>query len=129
MSPIYIDTHMGFLRFGENHFWLTNQYGLVISDILFVNNCVFIRAWLKDELNNKYDVHNVNNVFALNDVGNLLWQKGRRAIDFMGKSVDVPASNMNYEDDCIKLYYQSHHEVWLDPQTGEVVKEDYVVKR
>ena len=63
--------------------------------------------------------------------GTLLWQKGKRSevLKAFDKTIVHPCMYIEIDQNMLKLYYQSDHEVWLDPKTGEKIKEEFVFKK
>lgn len=108
-----------------------NEFDLNISQLIFHNEMLIIRGY-PDEVSLTdagFRSHNVNNIIALNQNGELLWQVGSIKQNVNNQSIDLPASHIEISDNCLKAYYQSDHEVWYNLLTGEVVKIDHVYKK
>lgn len=66
-----------------------------------------------------------NNIYCFDFEGNLLWQTGRVEFTTYGGDTYIhPASDMYIDGNLLKLCYQMGLYRWLDPETGQVVKEE-----
>lgn len=108
-------------------------YKLVFGQVLIKDKILYILArpsTTDDSRSPDYVPYDKNNVFAFDTDGNLLWRAGKYIQTLgNGREVELPASSLAIDNEMIKLYYQSDHEVWLDPKTGEKLKEEFVFKK
>lgn len=119
----------GYLKFDDKEVPLGSNYDLKLNQILIVDDFVFVLG-LPYEIESNEDVKFKDNVFAFNKSGDLLWNSG--LFDFIlseNSRVTMPATYMALDNNYLKLYYQSDHEVWLDRLTGEKIKEEFVFKK
>ena len=124
--------YRGILSFSNKKLDFYGTYKMVIHDVFITNNSVTILGLPKitDSRSPDYIPYDKNNVFAFDTDGNLLWRAGKYIQTLgNGREVELPASSLAVDNEMIKLYYQSDHEVWLDPKTGEKLKEEFVFKK
>ena len=109
------------------------SYKLIFRQVLIKDNILYILArpsTTEDSRSPDFVPYDKNNVFAFDLEGNLLWRAGKYIQTLGdGREVELPASSLATDNEMIKLYYQSDHEVWLDPKTGEKIKEEFVFKK
>lgn len=98
-----------------------------ISDILFEKGRVFflISNIYKDSFTIERFA-NPDNVYCFDLDGVLLWQKGKMEFTYYGGNKIVHGADSFFMNDgLLKICYQSDYCRWLNPDTGEMVKEEW----
>ena len=133
-----VDTTSGIIYFGtetkiDSHTQMFKQnYKLNIYEVIVSDSTLFILGFPEttDTTSERFVPYSKDNIYAFDSQGNLIWNKGKYKQTLgTGIQVELPASSISLEDSLLKVYYQSDHEVWLNPKTGETIKEEFVFKK
>lgn len=108
-----------------------SSYNLMIQQVLVLTDLVVVLGLPRTtDSRSPGFVPFIKNIFAFDLNAELIWNAGLLESHLVPREkVEIPASYMALEDGCIKAYYQSDHEVWINPKTGETIREEFVFKK